>query len=278
MDGDSNFVVTWKRILGLPPGPVLFTIYARRFDASGNPAGDEFEVAAATGNGFPHSIAMSDAGHFAIVWQRTVTAGCVDGPYATPSQCDDILLRRYDNQAQPQGKPIVVAGGKRTFDQYPVVAMDRLGRFVVVWQRHRDLCRALDRCDDIHARRYDASGDVLGSLTVLADGRHADTTPRVAMNGSGAFSVMWQRNRDAPLTGSADVLFRAYDAAGLNLTGIALQPVAAGMSTSKMDNRDPTVGIDDSGALHLAWSTLSDKARYGTHHALVYRRLTPSEW
>jgi hypothetical protein len=272
MDDGGNFVVTWWGITSSG----FEQIYARRFDALGNASTDAFAVTTNSAGGFSPAIAMNSAGHFAIVWQRARGADCVDGQYSKPGRCDDIVLRRYDNQAVAKGGEIVAAGGTNNLDQNPGIAMDNLGNFVVAWQRYRDLCQGKLECDDIQAKRYDSAGNALGTLAVRADYDNADINPRVAMDGTGKFVVMWQVNDPAPKA----VLFKAYSGSGVDLAGKALS-VSLGMSTHAVNNVAPIVGVDDKGLLNAVWSaqTYGNSMMPGSEsYGLVYRRLTPSAW
>jgi hypothetical protein len=269
MDDGGNFVVAW---MDASSGQ----IYARRFDALGNASTDAFAVTTNSAGGFSPAIAMNAAGHFAIVWQRARGADCVDGQYSKPGRCDDIVLRRYDHQAVPKGGEIVAAGGNGNLDQSPDIAMDNPGNFVVAWQRYRDICQDKPICDDILAKRYDAAGQALGTLSVRADDSNADINPRVAMDGFGKFVVMWQVNDPAPKA----VLFKAYDATGLDLTGKALS-VSLGMSIHALNNVAPVAGVDDKGLLNVVWGAQTNTgyvAPGSESYGLVYRRLTPSAW
>ena len=269
MDANGNFVVTWAVHYGND-----LNIRARRFDAQGNPTTDVFDVAASVGDkdSSPH-IAMNGAGDFAIVYQRSRTADCVDTQYSKANQCDDVLVQRFNSQAVPQGNVIVVSDGNKSLDQAPDIAMDDEGNFVVVWQHFRDLCQGMLACDDIVAKRYNSAGKLVGNLNVVADYSNADTVPRIVMAGQAKFVVMWSRIDPSP----DSVLFHAYDAAGLNLTAKAVN-ITDGMSTSSNDNSVPAVGISDKGVINVIWGVSLPTSWGDDASALLYRRLIPSTW
>jgi hypothetical protein len=63
-DPEGNFVVVWETAYF--PSDVS----ARRFDASGNAIGGEFQVATHTAFDWRPRVAMDSAGEFVIVWDR----------------------------------------------------------------------------------------------------------------------------------------------------------------------------------------------------------------
>jgi len=275
MDANGNFVVVYGRNSDL---------FARRFDAQGARVGAEITVSNNTAADMSPTLAVSDNGAFAVAWQRARTTGCADSQYSKPGQCDDILLRRFDNQGAPLGNESKVADGNNNLDQTPSIAMDNQGNFVVAWDRYRDLCQNMLQCDDILAQRYSAAGAKQGAaIAVIANNNQNDIGPQAAMDGNGKFVVMW--HRASIISGNtvlspADALFRAYDANGLSLGGTVSYRVASGLSTSQFDNVYPRVGISDTGKLNVLWGTdinTPSSYSYGSK-VLVFRQMIPSAW
>lgn len=185
MDANGNFVVVYGRNDDL---------FARRFDTQGARVGAEITVSNNTALDTNPTLAVSGNGAFAVAWQRARTTGCADSQYSKPGQCDDILLRRFDNQGVPLGKETKVADGNNNLDLAPDITMDNQGNFVVAWERYRDLCQNILQCDDILAQRYSAAGAKQGAaIAVIANNNQNDTSPQIAKDGNGKFVVMWQR-------------------------------------------------------------------------------------
>ena len=112
-------------------------------------------------------------------------------------------------QPVPQGPPFLVNSYANRFVWYPQAAMTPTGEFVIAWtQRYRD-----GSFDGVFARRYDASGNPLGSdfqvnTTTLSD----QWSPRLAMNSAGEFLVVW--NSCTTACSESDIFGRRYDASG----------------------------------------------------------------
>ena len=99
MDSAGNFVVVWSSapdfLTTQPPQDGSGSgIFARRYDASGNPLSAEFQVNQyTTGSQYSPRIAMNPAGDFIVVW----TSEHQD------AQSSSIVARRYDNAGAPLG-------------------------------------------------------------------------------------------------------------------------------------------------------------------------------
>lgn len=110
-DAAGNFVAVWTSATDRQ----LLGAFARRFDASGNPLGDEFRVGAQS-YGAP-AIAMDPAGDFVVAWGDA---------FATTGR---VHLRRYSAAGVPQGQEILLP--QETGE--PSLAMASDGDFVLVY-------------------------------------------------------------------------------------------------------------------------------------------------
>ena len=169
MDDDGNFAATWGTQIQASP---TLDVAARRFDAAGNPLGDEFIVNNVTAvDQWNPDIAMDADGDFAVTWQ-------------TDAEGLRIKARRYDETGAPLANEFTVS----SFDsQMPHVSMAADGRFVVAWGWQSD-----GSSNGVFARAYDADGNPRG-----AEFRANSTTTNnqnlhgVAMNDDGDFVVSW---------------------------------------------------------------------------------------
>ncbi len=204
---NGDFVIAWFSItFDANQG-----IYARRFDANGNPLGNEFRVDdyGSTVNDQP-CVAMDALGNFVIVWESGQDLGQPpDAPGTGRSY--GIFGKRYNAAGQelPPAAGTQGAGVGNEFQinttidgrqQNPDLAMDANGRFVVVWEDQEG-----NDGDGlgIFGKRYDASGQELppapgtqGSgqgnefqVNTLVTG--SQLTQAVAMDNAGNFLVTW---------------------------------------------------------------------------------------
>jgi hypothetical protein len=135
--------------------------------------------------------------------------------------------------------------------QNPAVAINAAGGFVVVWESS---VQAPGDFSGIYAQRYDAAGAAQGGEfqvnTVIGED---DQLPRVAMNASGAFVVVWE---SMDQDGNLHVYSRRFDAAGTALGNdqeVTSSPVSALTFSTK-----PAVAMDGSGNYVVAWENYDE--------------------
>ncbi|UCE74923.1 MAG: fibronectin type III domain-containing protein, partial [Methanomassiliicoccales archaeon] len=187
MDSTGNFIITWQRLQDAD----YMGIFAQRYDSDGNPVGNEFLVNTyQTDDQLHPSIAMNDTGYFVIVWQSDGQDGDGFGIYA----------QRFDNTGSALGSEFRVNNYTSWAQEFPSVAMDSAGNFVIAWQSNWQ-----DGSDyGIYAMRYDSNGNELAPPpTVLKGGESGNEFrvnnytildqryPSVAMDPVGNFIIAW---------------------------------------------------------------------------------------
>ena len=120
----GKFVVVWESLGSY--GPAYFkSIQGQRYDLSGNPLGDQFQVNTYTGNDkLAPAVAADPLGDFVVVWGSLVQDGSVQGVFG----------QRFDNGGVPQGGEFAVNTYTTNHQGYPSVATSRSSKFVVVWE------------------------------------------------------------------------------------------------------------------------------------------------
>ncbi len=174
MNPDGDFVVAWSKNLGNE-----VEVFAQRYDANGTPQGSEFQVNTYTllGQYLP-SVAMDASGNFVVVWRSQLSAANEDG----------IFGQRYDASGIPQGGEFQVNSDATGFVDYPSVAMDADGDFVVVWVNHNEDWS----WSPISAQRFDSRGTPQGGQVQVNGSISEGGWPfAIAMNANGDFAVVW---------------------------------------------------------------------------------------
>jgi len=296
MDAAGNFVVAWY-------GPGIIEedkedIFARRFDANGQPLGEEFRVNSHTiDRQLCPDVAMNGGGGFVIVWE---SMGIIaEGKRAVCGQL-------YDSTGLEVGDEFVV--NEEFYDcRNPGVAMDAAGDFVVVWLRNRSsklvtarlyhsdgtakaepfevntvrinslTCPSIalsdeghfvvawdgdpdrESLDDIHAQRYKPNGTAVGEQFVVNTTLAGpQQNPQVAMNNRGRFIILWDSKID-PNINERDIFAQRYDIAGGPL-GDEFQ-----VNTYITDDQKrPSVAIGQNRNYVMAWQSYGqDGSGYG---------------
>jgi hypothetical protein len=234
MDANGNFVVVFQNHLPVTNANVS----AQRYNAAGQPQGDEFKVntTASSDNTFP-AVAMDDDGDFVVVWMDFGDDGSGYGVFG----------QRYDAAGTALGSNFPVNTTTANSQFRPDVAMDADGDFVVVWEDNQ----FGDSHRTIKAQRFTSTGAAVGGeIDVSTDSDIDQVWPQVAMDDAGNFTVAWASGN---VGADQDVVFRIFAANGSPQTGAI--PVN---TTTKMDHasgvlNNLSVGMSASGDIAIAW-------------------------
>ncbi len=232
MDPNGNFVIAWESQEQDSDGS--HGVYGQRYDSSGTPQGDEFQVNTTEGDsqGTP-SIAMDADGDFVVTWQSYAQDGDNYGVYG----------QRYDSSGTKQGTEFPVNTYTTNHQSQSSVAMDANGNFVVAW--------ASDGQDGdgfgVYARRYNSAGGAEGAeFQVNTYTTNNQCFPSVAMDSTGNFVIAWQSDgQDGDMIG---VYAQRYDNSGTT-QGVEFQ---VNTHTASHQN-GPSLAMDADGNLVIVW-------------------------
>ncbi len=233
----GDFVVAWR---SYQDGSVA-GVFARRFDNTGNPASDEVQVNTyTTASQLWSRAGIDSAGNFVVVW--TSLPGQDGSGYG-------VFGQRFDGAATKVGSEFQVNTYTTFNQQYPDVAMDPAGDFVVVWMSPHDTPG--DTGAGIFAQRYDSAGSPQGNeFRVNQYTTGGQIIPKVAMDGAGNFVVTWSSYGQ---TGQYfDILARRYDSTGNPLADEFPVNTATSGNQSASD-----VAVDPTGAFTISWDSNS---------------------
>jgi len=160
---------------------VVVTLLPAAAWPEGNPVGPEFRVNTYTTNQQGSASVAADAsGNFVVAWRSLAQdAGVGNG----------IFGQRYDSSGAPVGPEFRVNTYVFASQSLPVVAVEGLGDFVVVWMSYTQ-----DGSNwGVFGQRFTSAGTPLGPefrVNTYATGSQA--APWVASDPSGNFVVAWQ--------------------------------------------------------------------------------------
>jgi hypothetical protein len=227
---DGRFVVVWEGPDGDQAG-----VFGRRFDAAGEPLGEQFQINVGTAGAQRRPrVAVQPQGGFLVVWEST----------APPPLYDNVLYRAYDPAGVPRDVPRFVHTNSFD-DQYGgEVAADSQGNFVVVWQTYTYY-------DPVYGRSFDPAGQPLGAAYRLDPEADWSTGVAVTATGPGEFVVAYETYE---YYAGRQLVARSFGLDG----GLDSEPVviAAGDGQS---HRDLQVAADAVGNLIVAWRQYSPR-------------------
>jgi hypothetical protein len=242
-DGGA-FVVAWTSELQDGSGDA---VYARRYDAAGAPAGNEFRVNTTTADHQRQpTVAVDASGDFVVAWSGYGQAGGAGW---------DVYAQRFDSAGAKRGGEFRVNGTTTGSQQFAAVAAADDGRFVVAW--------TADGQDGsgtgVYGRRYDAAGAALGGeFRINTETVGSQQYARVAAAGAGDFVVAWASvGQDGSARG---VYAQRYAADGTRRGGeFRVNQVVAGEQFA------PTIAADAAGGFVVTWTGAQDGDQFGVY-------------
>lgn len=147
---------------------------------------------------------------------------------------DDVVIRQYKNGAWGVLQWVPGTSGDSWL---PQIACDAQNGVWVVWSQ-------MARNNwDIFARRFDPAKQEWGPLERLTDNTLPDINPRVASNGKGAFSVVWQGFRGK----NSNIFARTFDGSKWN--------AEVRVTNRAANDWEPAAAYDNKGALWVAYDS-----------------------
>ena len=174
---DGDFVVVWRSDGSSGSDASSFSVQGQRYDSAGSALGSEFQVNTYTTNGqvWP-AVAVAGDGDFVVVWASAGSSG-------SDRSENSIHGRRYTSDGTALGAQFQVNTETLGFQEFPSVAVDADGDFVVVWTDGFD----------VEGQRYDSAGNGVGSeFQVSTAFPTFDEAPSVAAEPDGDFVVVWR--------------------------------------------------------------------------------------
>jgi hypothetical protein len=231
----GNFVVAWTS--GGQDGAGN-GVFAQRFDLGGVPIGTEFRVNSYTTADQDYAaIAMDDQGDFIIIWVSDGQDGDELGVFG----------QRYAGNGLPAGSEFRVNSYATDRQDYPAVATDADGDFVVVWASVGGDGNSLG----VFGRRFASDGNPLANeFRVNEYTTNAQTAPQVSMTANGDFVVVWASYGQG---GDAGVFGRRFSSSGSAAgTEFRVNTSATSLQYS------PAIGVNGTGDFMIVWQSLSD--------------------
>jgi hypothetical protein len=248
-DPAGNIVVVWQGSgHESSSGPDIF---AQRYDSAGNRLGGEFRVNTYTTYSQGRARVASDAaGNFVVVWIRSSQQG----------SNSDVFARRYASTGIPLGPDFRVNTYTTSTQNWPSVACDSTGNFVVTWYGYTPGGSGFD----VVAQRYASTGMPLGGeFRVNSYVTSAQWFPTVASDPAGNFVVAWDSYFDQ------DGWYEGIYAQRFSTTGT---PVGGEFRVNTYTTRQqvsPSVASDSSGNFVVVWSSYTQD---GNHYGVFGQR------
>jgi hypothetical protein len=237
--GTGRFIVVWESETS--PSANRPAIRGQLIDRSGRLVGPELAINDTAYSSRYPDVSVDSHGRFVVSWLEDRTA-------------NSVLARVFDPDGGAEGASFKVNSTAFKSVTWPSVAMNSQGTFVVAWDGHPEKASE----DDIRARVFSGDGTSLTSeILVNTTQTGAQTNPRVAIDSSGEFLVVWEGPSADP--NNTDVFGQNLDAAGHRIGEEArLNSFLAG------NQSQPSVCLWDGGRFMAVWqSNLQDGSGLG---------------
>ena len=237
----GGFVVTWQSWRQDGHG---YAVMARRYRPTGLPQGGEFQVNTFTTSWQYYAAVAGLPDGFVVTWQSYEQDGDRGGIYA----------QRFDDDGAKVGGEFRVNSYTPGVQQFPAIASDPSGRFVITWMSgFNDGVEQDGDGGGIFAQRYAADGSPSGGefrVNQVTSGDQA--RPAVAADEDGSFLVVWESKdvEGASASASDGVVARRFDAAGNPLGG---QFLVNTYTTNAQE--DAAVTVTPSGEFLVVWES-----------------------
>jgi hypothetical protein len=176
-NASGEFVVVWHG--GNTEGyRYFYTIFGQRYDGQGQALGANFRVRFDRRKSDQHAdVAVHPTGHFVVVWDTSSLVGP-----------DAIYGRRYDSSGAPLGGVFQVNSYTTSGRDFPSVATDAAGNFVVVWRGPQD-----GSGWGVFGQRFNSAGEAVGGeFQVNSFTTGNQERPSVTFAGANQFVVVWE--------------------------------------------------------------------------------------
>lgn len=231
--GGGQAVVVWRTTAGGGP-----EIAARRFDAQGQPLGEELVVGKTAAADASPAVAVASDGSFLVAWTAPSSVEGVD---------HEIRVRAFTPEGFALGEERSLPPATPGSSDFPAVAAGAGGTYLVAWEGELHPRRG------IYGQLLDSTAAAVGDIALLHQfTRNSHRFPAVAADRSGRFAVAWF-HKEFLHNFDGFVLARRLAA---DLTPIGQASVVGEVSlTEGGGNFDPQIALtfDDLGALLVVW-------------------------
>lgn len=254
---DGSFVVVWSGALA---GQQNASIWARRFSSAGAPLGSDFLVSQNPGAADVPSVALDDAGNFAIAWYAERNS-----PPVGASANLEVLYRLFDSSGAPRTNALEVSSS--TNDQRnPVIAMNGAGHFVIAWS---EMFNNPENGVPMF-RVFNASGAAVNNAVAAGTTLGTAQSVGAAMDHLGSFVLVWQTEVENQAN-SNDVRARRFDSSG---TAVGNEFTANTYVTD--DQSSPSVAMDPAGDFVITWMSNGQDDPGNTDYGVYAQRYSAS--
>jgi len=261
---DGSFVVVWDSVGSGGTDTSSYSVQGRRFSASGQPLGADFQVNTITTDyQLLPAVACDPDGGFVVAWQSQYSAG-------SDTFGQSIQAHRYDALGVPQGAELQVNVTTTNHQTKPAIAADGQGGFLVVWESVSSAGN--DPNESVQLRRLDGGGlPAANEIQVNTYTTGFQISPDVAADAAGDAVVVWQsQGSGGDDQDNFSIQAQRYDATGGGVGG----EFQVNTYTTERQIR-PQVAAFPQGGFVVVWQSLGSAGSDNQSYSIQARRFDP---
>ena len=262
VDASGNVHIAWQDLTdyaGAGTGRDIF--YKRRDSSSSSWTTTEVVSTESTAESYYPSLSLDSTGNVHIAWQDLTD-------YAGAGTDMDIFYKRWDSSSSAWITAEVVSTESTDGSYSPSLAVDILGNIYVVWFDLTDYAGS-GTDGDVFCKRWDSSSSSWTTTEVVSTESTGDSSfPSLAVDSAGDIHVAWNDYTDYTGSGTdEDIFYKRWDA---SFSAWITTEVVSTESTS--NSRFPSLSVDSTGNVHIAWEDNTIYAGAGTDYDIFYKR------
>ncbi|MHA2309114.1 MAG: hypothetical protein ACXABJ_07545 [Candidatus Heimdallarchaeaceae archaeon] len=266
VDVGGNVHIVWDDPTPLESSGTDYDIFYRRWDASSS-TWSKITVISDVSNtfSFSPSIATDHLGNVHIVWYDREN-------YDGSGTDNDIFYRQWNNLTSTWSTTEVVSLNCDGHSELPSIAIDKNGHVHVTWHDDTDWSGSGTDDDILYRRRWAHLSSWTGIAVVSSDSNETSWYPSIAVDAADNVHIAWLDATNFSYSGTdTDIFYNSWDSALLSWKGTeVVSPESDSFSLY------PSLAVDSSGIVHVAWEDQSDYQFSGTDKDIFYKQRDPS--
>ncbi len=255
---DGNVHIAWQDLTDYDGCGTDQDIFYKRYEFGVGWTATEVVSTESTSYSYDPSLAVDSAGNVHIAWR--------DGTdYGGSGSDSDIFYRRYEVGFGWTTTEVVST--ESTGHSYePSLAFDAAGNVHIAWFDLTDYSGS-GTDTDVFYKRYEVGSGWTTTEVVTRESTNDSFSPSLAVDSAGNVHIAWQdsTNYDGA-GGDPDIFYKRYEVG----PGWTVAEVVSTESTGDSDK--PSLAVDSTGDVHVAWHDWTDYGGSGIDVDIFYKR------
>ncbi len=265
VDNAGNIHIAWQDTTDYAGSGIIDDIFYKRWDASSSSwTITEVVSTESINDSIRPSLAVDSAGDVHIVWYDYTN-------YAGSGTDSDIFYKQWNASSSSWTTAEIVSSESTGYSYNPSLITDSVRNLHIAWQDQTDYAGA-GTDNDIFYKSWNASLSLWTLTEIVSSGNVGYSVyPSIAIDSSGNIHIVWWDGSGA----SFDIFYKQWNASSSSWT---TTEVVSTESTGH--SYHPSLAVDSSGNVHIAWYDETDYAGAGIDTDIFYKHwdASSSSW